>query len=41
VDRGHALQRVKSELTLTDEALAEAEPVLTVAIGLGIPGRRT
>ncbi len=40
VDRGHALQRVKSELTLTDEALAEAEPVLTVAIGLGIQGRR-
>ncbi|MEX2420912.1 MAG: type IV pilus assembly protein PilM, partial [Actinomycetota bacterium] len=39
VDRGHALGRVKSELTLSDEALAEAEPVLTVAIGLAIPGR--
>lgn len=39
VDRGHTLRRVKSELTLSDEALAQAEPVLTVAVGLAVPGR--
>lgn len=41
VERGHALRRVKSELTMSEEALAEAEPVLTVAIGLALPGRRS
>lgn len=41
VEAGHTLRRVKSELTLTDEALAQAEPVLTVAIGLAVPGRRS
>lgn len=40
VERGHALRRVKSELTLSEEALTQAEPVLTVAIGLAVPGRR-
>jgi type IV pilus assembly protein PilM len=39
VERGRPLSRVRSELNLTEEALAEAEPVLTVAIGLAIPGR--
>jgi len=40
VDRGHPLSRVRSALGLSDEALAEAEPVLTVAVGLAIPGKR-
>ena len=40
VERGHPLQRIKSELNLSAEALAEAEPVLTVAVGLAIPGRK-
>lgn len=39
VDRGHPMQRVRSELGLSDDAIAEAEPVLAVAIGLAIPGR--
>jgi type IV pilus assembly protein PilM len=41
VERGRPLQRVRSELNLSDEALSEAEPVLTVAIGLAIPGRNS
>jgi len=40
VERGRAPERVKSELSMPEEALAEAEPVLAVAIGLAIPGRR-
>ena len=39
VDRGHPMQRVRSELGLSDDAIAEAEPVLAVAIGLAVPGR--
>ena len=39
VDRGHPMQRVRSELGLSEDAIAEAEPVLAVAIGLAVPGR--
>lgn len=40
VEPGHLFERVKSELDLSPEAAAEAEPVLAVAVGLGIPDRR-
>jgi len=40
VERGHLFDRVKSELDLSEEAAAEAEPVLGVAVGLAIPDRR-
>lgn len=40
VDRGHLFERVKSELDLSAEATAEAEAVLSVAVGLAIPERR-
>lgn len=40
VDRGRTFEHVKSELSMSPEALAEAEPVLAVAVGLAIPGRR-
>ncbi|MEO8475892.1 MAG: type IV pilus assembly protein PilM [Actinomycetota bacterium] len=40
VDPGRVFQHVKSQLSLTDEAIAEAEPVLSVAVGLAIPGRK-
>jgi type IV pilus assembly protein PilM len=39
VERGRVFRRAKSQLNLSEEALAEAEPVLAVAVGLGIPGR--
>jgi type IV pilus assembly protein PilM len=39
VDVGRVFQHVRSQLSLSDEALAEAEPVLAVAVGLAIPGR--
>ncbi len=39
VERGSVFQRIPSQLSLSTEALAEAEPVLTVAAGLAIPGR--
>jgi type IV pilus assembly protein PilM len=39
IDRGRVFRRAKSQLSLSEEALAEAEPVLAVAVGLGIPGR--
>ena len=39
IERGRVFRRAKSQLSLSDEALAEAEPVLAVAVGLGIPGR--
>ena len=39
VERGQVFLRVKSELSLSEEAQAEAEPVLAVAVGLAIPGR--
>jgi type IV pilus assembly protein PilM len=40
VDRGRLFERVKSELDLSVEATAEAEAVLSVAVGLAIPERR-
>jgi type IV pilus assembly protein PilM len=40
VDRGRLFERVKSELDLTPDAAAEAEAVLSVAVGLAIPNRR-
>jgi type IV pilus assembly protein PilM len=40
VDRGRLFERAKSELDLSAEATAEAEAVLSVAIGLAIPTRR-
>jgi len=40
VERGHLFETVKSELDLSEEAAAEAEPVLGVAVGLAIPDRR-
>lgn len=40
VDRGHLFERAKSELDLSAEAAAEAEAVLSVAVGLAIPTRR-
>ena len=32
-------EHVRHNLPLSDEALAEAEPLLAVAVGLAIPGR--
>ena len=40
VDRGRLFEKAKSELDLSAEAAAEAEAVLSVAIGLAIPTRR-
>jgi type IV pilus assembly protein PilM len=40
VDRGRLFERAKSELDLSVEAAAEAEAVLSVAVGLAIPSRR-
>jgi type IV pilus assembly protein PilM len=40
VDRGHVFGRVTPRLNLTDDALAEAEPLLAVAVGLALPGGR-
>lgn len=40
VERGRLFERVKSELDLTPEAAAETEPLLPVAVGLAVPGRR-
>jgi type IV pilus assembly protein PilM len=39
VERGRVFMRVRSQLSLSEDAMAEAEPVLAVAVGLGIPGR--
>ena len=39
VGAGQVFQHARSQLSLSDEALAEAEPVLAVAVGLAIPGR--
>ena len=36
---GQVFQHARSQLSLSEEALAEAEPVLAVAVGLAIPGR--
>jgi len=40
VDRGRVFGRVTPRLNLTDDALAEAEPLLAVAVGLALPGGR-
>jgi type IV pilus assembly protein PilM len=40
VDQGRVFEHVNSQLSLSAEAIAEAEPVLTVAVGLAIPGRK-
>ncbi len=40
VDRGRVFERVKSELDLPPDAMEDAEPVLAVAVGLAIPGRK-
>lgn len=39
VDPGRVFEHVRSELPLSAEATADAEPVLAVAVGLAIPGR--
>lgn len=39
VEAGQVFLHARSQLSLSDEALAEAEPVLAVAVGLAIPGR--
>lgn len=39
VERGAVFERIPSQLALSEEALAEAEPVLAVAAGLAIAGR--
>jgi type IV pilus assembly protein PilM len=39
IDQGKVFEHVQHNLTLSDEALAEAEPLLAVAVGLAIPGR--
>ncbi|MDP9342452.1 MAG: type IV pilus assembly protein PilM [Actinomycetota bacterium] len=40
VDRGHPFGRVRPDLELSESALAEAEPLLAVAVGLALPGGR-
>ncbi|MGH2658558.1 MAG: type IV pilus assembly protein PilM, partial [Actinomycetota bacterium] len=40
VDRGRVFERVKSELDLPPDAMEDAEPVLAIAVGLAIPGRK-
>ena len=39
IDAGRVFEKVRHNLSLSDEALAEAEPLLAVAVGLAIPGR--
>ena len=39
IESGRVFLRVKSQLDLAPDVLAEAEPVLAAAVGLGIPGR--
>ena len=41
VEAGRVFLHARSQLSLSEEALAEAEPVLAVAVGLAIPGRDT
>lgn len=40
VSRGEVFKRAESKLTLSPEALTEAESVLSAAVGLAIPGHR-
>ena len=39
VEPGRVFEHVRSQLSLSEDVVAEAEPVLTVAVGLAIPGR--
>jgi type IV pilus assembly protein PilM len=39
VDAGRVFEHVRSQLPLSAEATADAEPVLAIAVGLAIPGR--
>ncbi len=39
IDAGRVFEHVRHNLELSEEALAEAEPLLAVAVGLAIPGR--
>lgn len=39
IEPGQVFQHVRHNLSLSEEALAEAEPLLAVAVGLAIPGR--
>jgi type IV pilus assembly protein PilM len=39
VENGQVFQHAQTQLHLSPEALAEAEPLLAVAVGLAIPGR--
>lgn len=39
VEPGRVFEKLRPQLKMSDEALAEAEPVLAVAVGLAIPGR--
>lgn len=41
VERGHSFGRVNSQLDLSEAALAEAEPVLAVAVGLAQPAAKS
>jgi type IV pilus assembly protein PilM len=40
IEPGAVFQKVRSELSLSPEAMVEAEPVLAVAVGLAIPRRK-
>lgn len=39
IEQGRVFQHIEHNLSLSEEALAEAEPLLAVAVGLAIPGR--
>jgi type IV pilus assembly protein PilM len=39
VERGRAFAKVRSQLHLSEDGMAEAEPVLAVAVGLALPGK--
>jgi type IV pilus assembly protein PilM len=41
VEPSQVFQHVTSQLSLSDEGVAEAEPVLTVAVGLAVPGGKS
>jgi len=40
-EAGHVFARVRPDLDLSQEALAEAEPLLAVAVGLALPGGKS
>ena len=39
IENGQVFRHAQTQLHLSPEALAEAEPLLAVAVGLAIPGR--